>query len=336
MSELLEKIVRVYSPSFKEKAVAEVLLKEMNLRGFNAEIDEAGNVIGVKGKGQPVILFEAHMDTVKPELLVKKENNFLFGRGAVDAKGTLCAMIEAAEKTDASNGTVIVAGTVEEECPTSKGAHFLAESFNPDYCIVGEPSSWNAVTVGYKGILTFSFSLETEKKHSSLGENAADFLADFLFSLRKSFEGQGKGFGELYIELKELNATEEKASARISLRTPLGFDFSSAKKIISEKAGKAEIEFLQELEAVKVQKNNLLVRSFIKAIRKENGKPKFKVKTGTSNMNILAKAWNCPVVTYGPGDSSLDHTSGEKISLKEYEQSITVLKNVLGEILEEH
>ena len=45
-------------------------------------------------------------------------------------------------------------------------------------------------------------------------------------------------------------------------------------------------------------------------------------------MNILA-AWNCPIIAYGPGDSSLDHTSNEHLILDEYYKSIEILKTAI-------
>ena len=70
-------------------------------------------------------------------------------------------------------------------------------------------------------------------------------------------------------------------------------------------------------------------------IRSHNGKPKFKKKTGSADMNILAQ-WNCPVVAYGPGDSSLDHLklSEEHILIDEYNKSISILKTALKKICE--
>jgi LysW-gamma-L-lysine carboxypeptidase len=46
-------------------------------------------------------------------------------------------------------------------------------------------------------------------------------------------------------------------------------------------------------------------------------------------MNILGKAMNLPIVTYGPGDSHLDHTLDEHIEVAEYLQSIAVYKEML-------
>jgi len=47
-------------------------------------------------------------------------------------------------------------------------------------------------------------------------------------------------------------------------------------------------------------------------------------------MNILAPAWGCPMVAYGPGDASYDHTPIERLVLADYDRSIAVLKGVLA------
>jgi len=43
----------------------------------------------------------------------------------------------------------------------------------------------------------------------------------------------------------------------------------------------------------------------------------------------VAPAWNCPALVYGPGDSALDHTPGEKLELEEYEKAVRVLTSAL-------
>ena len=42
--------------------------------------------------------------------------------------------------------------------------------------------------------------------------------------------------------------------------------------------------------------------------------------------------WQCPILAYGPGDSTLDHTPHEHIDLKEYHQAINVLALVLADL----
>jgi LysW-gamma-L-lysine carboxypeptidase len=46
-------------------------------------------------------------------------------------------------------------------------------------------------------------------------------------------------------------------------------------------------------------------------------------------MNIVGPAWGCPIVAYGPGDSSLDHTPEEQIEIAEYRRAIDVLAQAL-------
>jgi LysW-gamma-L-lysine carboxypeptidase len=78
------------------------------------------------------------------------------------------------------------------------------------------------------------------------------------------------------------------------------------------------------------EKNTLLVRAFLSGIRALDGKPSFVYKTGTADLNIVAPVWKCPAVVYGPGDSSLDHTPNEHISLDEYAKSVQVLSEALN------
>ena len=59
------------------------------------------------------------------------------------------------------------------------------------------------------------------------------------------------------------------------------------------------------------------------------GRPRFILKTGTSDMNVVGPKWQCPVVAYGPGNSALDHTPDEHVSLTEYHKAIQILTGVL-------
>ena len=60
----------------------------------------------------------------------------------------------------------------------------------------------------------------------------------------------------------------------------------------------------------------------------------FSRKTGTGDMNVLGNELKIPVVTYGPGDSRLDHTPNEHIDIQEYLDSIEVLRKALTKLPE--
>ena len=86
---LLTNLLGIYSPSGKEEDIGNFVDGEMKKLGFQVGKDGIGNVIGVVGEGEPVILLCGHMDTVAGYLPLRIEEGKIFARGAVDAKGPL-------------------------------------------------------------------------------------------------------------------------------------------------------------------------------------------------------------------------------------------------------
>jgi LysW-gamma-L-lysine carboxypeptidase len=85
-------------------------------------------------------------------------------------------------------------------------------------------------------------------------------------------------------------------------------------------------------EAFRSERSTPLVAPFLASIRAHGGQPRIKVKTGTSDMNIVAPHWGCPAVAYGPGDALYDHTPDEQISLSDLEQGVAVLTGAIERI----
>jgi len=97
MSEVLIELVKRYSPSQMELPAVRFLTEWMNAHGFNARIDEAGNAFGIRGDGDAahILILLGHIDTVPGEITVRVEDGKLYGRGSVDAKGSLAAFADA-------------------------------------------------------------------------------------------------------------------------------------------------------------------------------------------------------------------------------------------------
>ena len=89
-------------------------------------------------------------------------------------------------------------------------------------------------------------------------------------------------------------------------------------------AGEMELSFRGEEIAFQAAKDTLLVRAFLRGVREQGGRPSFLLKTGTSDMNVVGPAWGCPILAYGPGDSSLDHTPEEHVELAEWQRGVEV------------
>lgn len=337
--ELLEGLVRIYSPSYHEQDAVEYLVAWMNDAGLRAFRDEAGNAVGILGDGAREIVMLGHIDTHPGFVEVRREGDLLYGRGAVDAKGPLCAFASAAARVGAREGyKIVVVGAVEEECPTSKGAHFAKTQYAPAFAIVGEPSGWDRVTMGYKGSLWLEYALTRNNAHSagqarSANEDAVEFWLRVREFANEFNAGKTKVFDKLDPTLRgmasENDGLYETARLVIGLRLPLEVTVPALEETLTQMAGDAKLKFDTETPAYRADKNNALVRAFLSAIREGGGTPGFNVKTGTSDMNVVGPHWQCPIVTYGPGDSNLDHTPNEHIDLVEYDRAVEVVGGVV-------
>ena len=114
----LRKCLEIYSPSGQEKKYSEFLANYLKKHGFNVSFDNVGNIIAKKGSGNPMLLLVSHLDTVPGELPVIEKDGKLFGRGAVDCKPSLAAMVYSISNYNfdqIDSGTIIFAGIVREE-----------------------------------------------------------------------------------------------------------------------------------------------------------------------------------------------------------------------------
>ncbi|MEP6693453.1 MAG: [LysW]-lysine hydrolase [Chloroflexota bacterium] len=342
--ELVQGLVAIPSTSRREGEAVEWLVARMAERGFRASVDDAGNAVGEIGDGPMHVVLLGHIDTVPGEIAVRVENGELVGRGAVDAKGPLAAFVAAAT-TPVPGVRVTIVGAVEEESPTSAGARFRATLPAPDWCVIGEPSGWDAVTVAYKGRLSLRVSLSRPARHGAApGMTCSEEALALWSNVRAAAQrrtGATDGFARLDCRLEGMSGGTsdglvERAELCVGYRIPPGISTveleSELRAIAAEHVGEAaiEIERVGAEEAARTPRTTPLARAFVGAIAGAGGKVTFKVKSGTSDMNILAPAWGCPMVAYGPGDSRYDHTPIERLSLADYTRSIAVLQGVLA------
>ena len=340
--QLLRDLVNIPSISCDEGVAVRHLVDWMKHHGYNdTYVDEAGNAIGIIGSGSRDIVLLGHIDTFGGNPEVRQEGRLLFGRGTVDAKGPLSAFaVSAANATLPSDIRIIVIGAVEEEAASSKGARHIATSFNPEACVIGEPSQWDRITLGYKGRLVINWSWRGPLAHSagvtmSPGEHAVDYWQQVQQIVAQINRQETRVFHQLDATLQEINTTQDgaygEAHMTIGFRIPPALTAQAVfEKLHSPPTGNIRPHGM-ELPHV-ANKDTHLSRVFRGAIRKLGGKPRFVHKTGTSDMNVVAPIWNCPILAYGPGDSALDHTPDEHIDLDEYAQSIEVLTQALGKL----
>lgn len=387
--ELLRGLVAIPSVSHQEQAASVWLTTQMQQMGYDrAFVDAAGNAVGEIGAidaARTVVLL-GHIDTVPGNIPVRieatAEGPALFGRGSVDAKGPLATATAAVARLGsawaiAHDVRFVVVGAVEEEAASSKGARFIRDRFDgiqeraPVACVIGEPSGWSRVTLGYKGRVLIELEATQPMAHSAgpdagVATVAVDFWNWLSGQAALANAEKPKAFDQLLPSLRRLHTfsddhMHDHAVAQAGIRLPPDFDMPAFTQALAEWAavrtgaeasvlvGRApatekpsaftvkgpRTEITLRLSAYEPawrgERNNPLVRSFLAAVRTvaPDVQPGFVVKTGTSDMNVVGPAWQCPILAYGPGDSNLDHTPHEYVLVEEYWKAVLVLEQAL-------
>jgi LysW-gamma-L-lysine carboxypeptidase len=355
--ETLLNLVKIFSPSGCEEAAVGYLVGRMQALHFTQTFaDTAGNAVGVMGSGPRQVVLLGHIDTVPGEIPVRVESispapdplsppsMVLFGRGSVDAKGPLSAFVDAVAACGPLPGwQMVVIGAVGEE-QDSPGAQYVLPLYHPEAAIIGEPSGWERLTLGYKGSSWVLVTVRRSLSHTAgQDESACEAVLRAWETIRTraavtNLERE-KVFNRLQLSLRGMvsgaDGFEEWASLRVGARLPLDLPPQQWYEELSGDAQMAAIPGLSiqptgfPIPAWQGDKNNPLVRAFLAGIRAAGGQPGFLHKTGTADLNIVAPAWGCPALAYGPGDSALDHTPEEHIVLAEYHRAVEVLQSML-------
>ena len=386
--DLVQGLVTIPSLSRQEAAATVWLAAQMRNAGYDrAFIDGAGNAVGELGDphASRTIVLLGHIDTVPGNIPVRIEHDALYGRGSVDAKGPLAAFVCGAARfgsaaAKAANLRIVVVGAVEEEAATSKGARAIAARFDgkteaiPNACIIGEPSHWNRVTLGYKGRLLLDFTADQPMAHTagpdaSVASVVVDYWNWVTAHAARVNEGKDKVFDQLSPSLRRfITSSNEQmhdtVDGQFAWRLPVGFDAEGFMKELEQATRPSgdqaiglsghqaigpsghqairtsghqairttfNLKFRGYERAWRGDRNNALVRSFLAGLRTVDASEKlgFVLKTGTSDMNVVGPVWQCPIVAYGPGDSSLDHTPNEHLPIEEYWKAVNVIEQTL-------
>ncbi len=173
----------------------------------------------------------------------------------------------------------------------------------------------------------------------SAAEAAVAFWNVVADHARRFNEGRDKVFDRLQHRLERIEAGSDGdfdvARASLGFRLPPGLDPRELRSELERlRAGLPGPEIALEASASErafvADRRSVLVRSFVRSIRAAEERPRLKVKTGTSDMNVVGPVWRCPILAYGPGDSRLDHAPEEHLVLDEYLKAVEVLRRAVG------
>ena len=295
--------------------------------------------------GSRHLAFAGHLDVVPPgegwssaPFLPERRGDLLYGRGAVDMKGAIAAMVAAAAEIPADAGTLSFLITGDEEGPAVHGTvalieHLRAVGEKPDLCLVGEPTSVNRlgdmIKIGRRGSVNLWIEVAGKEGHVAyphLADNPVPRLVALLAELDAVVLDQGTDwFQASNLEITELvvgnpatNVIPPRASARISIRFNDQHSGASLTALVSEVAerhgGTVRAVISGEAFLTPPGAFSALVAAAIEA---ETGLvPELSTTGGTSDARFLRAV--CPVIEFGLCNATM-HKRDEAVAMADLE-----------------
>lgn len=326
---LTRDLIEIPSLTGAETDVANFLSSYLTSRGYSVTLQEVAdhraNVIATTSN-VPRVFLSTHMDTVPPHIKAAEDDDYIYGRGACDAKGIIAAQISAAEQLRAEGvDNFGLLFTVDEEA-ASDGArvaneHPLAASC--EYLINGEPTD-NKLAIGSKGSLRLRITAQGRPAHSAYpeqGESAIDTLLDVLADIRQCAWPSDEHFGHTTCNIGTIKggtrANVIPAAAEADLQIRLVTPVAQVKEMLERAVGdRALVEYLSVAEPQQM----LAVAGF------ETSVVRF-----TTDIPYLTR-WGVPLLI-GPGSIFDAHTDHERIAKRELTAAVALYAHLVRTLL---
>ncbi|MCK0127245.1 succinyl-diaminopimelate desuccinylase [Erythrobacter sp. F6033] len=285
--------------------------------------------------------FAGHLDVVPPgdgwesdPFKPEERGELLYGRGAVDMKGSIASMVAAVEHVPQDAGTISFIITGDEEGPALHGTRALieymtAEGIQPDLCLVGEPTSvhqlGDMMKIGRRGSVNIWLEVEGTQGHVAyphLADNPMPKMVAILAELDALILDEGTDwFQPSNLEITEFNVANKahnvipaKATARISIRfndTHSGASLSETVTAIAEKHGGTARPVISGEPFLTAP--GAFSDMLAKAIEDETGiAPEPSTTGGTSDARFLRSV--CPVIEFGLCNATM-HKRDEAVAM---------------------
>lgn len=314
------------------------------------------NLHAIRGdKASRHFAFAGHVDVVPPgegwtsdAFTPDIRGGLLYGRGAVDMKGSIAAFVAAIADIDESEGCISLIITGDEEGPAIFGTRALIDYMQkqdvvPDICVVGEPTSVNhlgdMVKIGRRGSVNMWISVDGQQGHVAyphLADNPISKMVAILAEIEAVELDKGTDwFQPSNIEITDLhvgnpthNIIPARAEARISIRfndCHTGAELGEMISAIAQRHG-GTVKPIISGEAFLTPPGELssLVSD---AIRAETGRePELSTSGGTSDARFLSHI--CPVVEFGLRNATM-HKLDEAVDIDELDCLVKIYHRIV-------
>jgi acetylornithine deacetylase len=327
---LTRELIDIPSVTGEEFHIGTSLAELLNRRGYQVDLQEVendrANLIATTG-AQPKVVLSTHMDTVPPYFAASEDDEFIYGRGACDAKGIIAAQIAAAEKLRADGVTEIgLLFTVDEEV-TSAGAKALNElplASSCRYLINGEPTD-NGLAIGTKGSLQVTIKTAGRAAHSAYpeeGDSAIEKLLDVLSDVRTIDWPSDETFGETTCNIGVIsggtraNVVPDEAQTVLQIRLATGGQ--AVKDLLEQAVGaRASLDYKSVHDPVRL-----------------HALPDFEstIVRFTTDIPYLTN-WGTALLI-GPGSILDAHTEHERVQKKELLKAVEIYRELVIRLLD--
>ena len=322
MTTLLEQLIAIPSVSREEKAVADFL--EDRLQDLHPR-RHGNNLWMVKGEG-PVLLLDAHIDTVKPvagwqrdPFTPTREEDRIYGLGANDDGGSVVSMIDAFRKARPLRHTLVLSLSADEETSGPDGLEsvlpLIEADAGPIRCgIMGEPTG-GQMAVSERGLMVLDCTAKGVSGHAARGEgvNAIyEALPDIDW-----FRSHGMTVTQIQAGTQH-NVIPDRCSFVVDVRT-LGDNQAVLDAVLQ--AVRCEVKARStRLNGSSIGIDHPLVQAAIALGIKRFSSPTL------SNQAVC----RFPTVKIGPGESSRSHTADEFICTGELEAAAEIYLKLIN------
>jgi succinyl-diaminopimelate desuccinylase len=298
--------------------------------------------------------FAGHVDVVPPgegwtsaPFAPERRGDLLHGRGAVDMKGAIAAMVAAARELPAQTGTLSFVITGDEEGPAKYGTlalidHMRAVGAIPDLCLVGEPTSvarlGDTMKIGRPGSVNIWLEVHGGEGHVAyphLADNPAPRLVALLAELDALVLDEGTDwFQPSNLEITDIaignpatNVIPAKASARISIRFN---DQHTGEALAARVAGIAARHGGTARAVISGEAFLTLPGPFSElvatAVEVETGLvPEVSTSGGTSDARFLRAL--CPVIEFGLSNATM-HKRDEAVAIADLDVLARIYRRI--------
>ena len=305
-------------------------------------------------EGSRHFAFAGHLDVVPPgedwtsaPFAPEIRGELLYGRGAVDMKGSIAAMAVAVRDIPVEAGTISFVITGDEEGPARFGTVALIEKMRelsaiPDLCLVGEPTSVNRLgdmaKIGRRGSVNIFLDVEGVQGHVAyphLADNPITRLVALLAELKAMPLDEGTDwFQRSNLEVTDLtvgnpahNVIPAKASARISIRfndRHTGAQLAERVSAIAARHGGTARPLISG-EAF-LTKPGAFSDMVSAAIEAELGfMPELSTSGGTSDARFLKDL--CPVIEFGLCNATM-HKRDEAVAIADLDALVRIYRRI--------